>query len=87
MLVSNGCSPRRRRLQEIEDSQHRHVDESHQPSYLLAAVTAGRLVLRELDRLVAAKDDVAFESTLSGLRYAEMSICTNPQSAKGEGRT
>jgi predicted ABC-type ATPase len=37
----------------------------------LAAVTAGRLVLRELDRLVAAKADFAFESTLSGLRYAK----------------
>jgi predicted ABC-type ATPase len=36
----------------------------------LAAVTAGRLVLRELDRLVQAKADFAFESTLSGLRYA-----------------
>jgi predicted ABC-type ATPase len=37
----------------------------------LAAVTAGRLVLRELDRLVDAKADFAFESTLSGLRYAK----------------
>jgi|SRR5271169_217843 len=37
----------------------------------LAAVTAGRLVLRELDRLVKAKADFAFESTLSGLRYAK----------------
>src|ERR1700733_10632745 len=37
----------------------------------LAAVTAGRLVLRELDRLVEAKLDFAFESTLSGLRYAK----------------
>jgi predicted ABC-type ATPase len=37
----------------------------------LAAVTAGRLVLRELDRLVAAKADFAFESTLAGLRYAQ----------------
>jgi len=36
----------------------------------LAAVTAGRLVLRELDRLVEAKADFAFESTLSGLQYA-----------------
>ena len=36
----------------------------------LAAVTAGRVVLRELDRLVEAKADFAFESTLSGLRYA-----------------
>jgi predicted ABC-type ATPase len=37
----------------------------------LAAVTAGRLVLRELDRLVEAKVDFAFETTLSGLRYAK----------------
>jgi predicted ABC-type ATPase len=37
----------------------------------LAAVTAGRLVLRELDRLVQARVDFAFESTLSGLRYAK----------------
>jgi len=37
----------------------------------LAAVTAGRLVLRELDRLVDAKADFAFESTLSGLRYTK----------------
>lgn len=37
----------------------------------LAAVTAGRLALRELDRLVEAKQDFAFESTLSGLRYAK----------------
>jgi predicted ABC-type ATPase len=37
----------------------------------LAAVTAGRLVLRELDRLVEARADFAFESTLSGLRYAK----------------
>jgi predicted ABC-type ATPase len=37
----------------------------------LAAVTAGRVVLRELDRLVEAKADFAFESTLSGLRYAK----------------
>jgi predicted ABC-type ATPase len=37
----------------------------------LAAVTAGRVVLRELDRLVEAKADFAFESTLSGLRYAQ----------------
>jgi predicted ABC-type ATPase len=37
----------------------------------LAAVTAGRVVLRELDRLVDAKADFAFESTLSGLRYAK----------------
>jgi len=37
----------------------------------LAAVTAGRLVLRELDRLVETKAEFAFESTLSGLRYAK----------------
>jgi predicted ABC-type ATPase len=37
----------------------------------LAAVAAGRLLLRELDRLVEAKADFAFESTLSGLRYAK----------------
>jgi predicted ABC-type ATPase len=37
----------------------------------LAAITAGRLVLRELDRLVAAKAEFAFESTLSGRRYAK----------------
>jgi predicted ABC-type ATPase len=36
----------------------------------LAAVAAGRLLL-ELDRLVAAKADFAFESTLSGLGYAK----------------
>ena len=37
----------------------------------LAALTAGRLVLRELDRLVDAKADFAFESTLSGRQYAK----------------
>jgi len=37
----------------------------------LAGVAAGRVLLRELDRLVAANADFAFESTLSGLRYAE----------------
>jgi predicted ABC-type ATPase len=37
----------------------------------LAAVTAGRLVLRELDRLVDAKADFAFESTLAALRHAQ----------------
>ena len=36
----------------------------------LAAITAGRLVLRELDRLVESKADFVFESTLSALRYA-----------------
>lgn len=36
----------------------------------LAALAGGRLLLRELDRLPAAKADFAFESTLSGLTYA-----------------
>lgn len=36
----------------------------------LAAFTAGRLLLSELDRLAAARVDFAFESTLSGLSYA-----------------
>jgi len=36
----------------------------------LAALSGGRLLLRELDRLVAARADFAFESTLSGLTYA-----------------
>lgn len=35
----------------------------------LAALAAGRLFLRELDRLSTAKSDFAFESTLSGLTY------------------
>lgn len=35
----------------------------------LAALAAGRLVLRELDRLFAARTDFAFESTLSGTGY------------------
>jgi predicted ABC-type ATPase len=34
-----------------------------------AAVAAGRLLLRELDRLAAARLDFAFESTLAGLVY------------------
>ena len=37
----------------------------------LAAVAAGRLVLRELTRLVNSREDFAFESTLSGLGYAK----------------
>ena len=37
----------------------------------LAALSAGRLVLRELDRLVDARAEFAFESTLSGLQYAK----------------
>ncbi len=36
----------------------------------LAALAAGRTVLREIDRLVVAREDFAFESTLSGLNYA-----------------
>ncbi|HSY53243.1 MAG TPA: hypothetical protein VK785_02295 [Opitutaceae bacterium] len=36
----------------------------------LAAMTAGRLFLSELDRLAKAQVDFAFESTLSGLAYA-----------------
>lgn len=36
----------------------------------LAALAAGRLFLRELDRLAAASADFAFETTLSGLTYA-----------------
>jgi predicted ABC-type ATPase len=35
----------------------------------LAARRAGRLVLTELDRLVKAREDFAFESTLSGRTY------------------
>jgi predicted ABC-type ATPase len=35
----------------------------------LAAIAAGRLLLRELDRLAAQRVDFAFESTLSGLAY------------------
>jgi predicted ABC-type ATPase len=35
----------------------------------LAAFAAGRLFLQELDRLAAAGNDFAFESTLSGLGY------------------
>lgn len=34
-----------------------------------AALSAGRLVLTELDRLAAVHADFAFESTLSGLAY------------------
>jgi predicted ABC-type ATPase len=33
----------------------------------LAAIAAGRMVLRELNRLVEARAEFAFESTLSGL--------------------
>ena len=35
----------------------------------IAAVAAGRLFLRELDRLARSKSEFAFESTLSGLGY------------------
>ena len=35
----------------------------------LAALAAGRLFLREIDRLARSKEDFAFESTLSGLAY------------------
>jgi len=35
----------------------------------LAAVSAGKLVLREINRLASAKVSFAFESTLSGLAY------------------
>jgi predicted ABC-type ATPase len=35
----------------------------------LAAVASARLVLAELDRLAATREDFAFESTLSGLAY------------------
>lgn len=37
----------------------------------LAALAAGRLVLRELSRLVEVKAEFAFESTLSGLHFAK----------------
>jgi predicted ABC-type ATPase len=35
----------------------------------LAALAAGRLLLLEIDRLTRAREDFAFESTLSGLAY------------------
>jgi predicted ABC-type ATPase len=35
----------------------------------LAALAAGRLLLKELDRLARAKIEFAFERTLSGLTY------------------
>ena len=38
----------------------------------LAARRAGRLVLSELDRLVKAREDFAFESTLSGRTYLRL---------------
>jgi predicted ABC-type ATPase len=37
----------------------------------LAAIAAGRMVLRELSRLVEARAEFAFESTLSGVHYAK----------------
>jgi predicted ABC-type ATPase len=37
----------------------------------LAALAAGRLLLQEVNRLAAARADFAFESTLSGLTYAQ----------------
>lgn len=37
----------------------------------LAALTAGRLLLKELDRLAKARANFAFESTLSGLVYLQ----------------
>jgi predicted ABC-type ATPase len=37
----------------------------------LAAVAAGRLVLRELDRLTEERAEFAFETTLSGLSYVK----------------
>jgi predicted ABC-type ATPase len=37
----------------------------------LAAISAGRMVLRELYRLSEARAEFAFESTLSGLHYAK----------------
>ena len=36
----------------------------------LVALSAGRLLLRELDRLASGRSDFAFESTLSGRTYA-----------------
>ena len=36
----------------------------------LAALAAGKLLLKELNRLAGAREDFAFESTLSGLAYA-----------------
>src|SRR5688572_1946497 len=38
----------------------------------LAAVAAGRIFLRELDRLAKTKTDFSFESTLSGLSYLNL---------------
>jgi predicted ABC-type ATPase len=38
----------------------------------LAALAAGRLFLRELDRLARSRADFAFESTLSGVAYIRL---------------
>jgi predicted ABC-type ATPase len=38
----------------------------------LAALAAGRLFLRELNRLAKSEEDFAFESTLSGLTYVRL---------------
>ena len=38
----------------------------------LAAIAAGRLLLKEIVRLAAERADFAFESTLSGLSYARV---------------
>lgn len=38
----------------------------------LAAVAAGRLLLSEIDRLSAARESFAFETTLSGVRHASL---------------
>ena len=35
----------------------------------MAAIAAGRLLLKEIDRLARSRVDFAFESTLSGLRH------------------
>src|SRR5215212_2223818 len=35
----------------------------------LAALRAGRLVIRDLDRLASSQDSFSFESTLNGLTY------------------
>ena len=37
----------------------------------LAAIAAARVVLREIDRLATAREDFAFETTLSGLTYVQ----------------
>jgi predicted ABC-type ATPase len=41
----------------------------------LAAIAAGRMVLRELSRLVEARAEYAFESTLSGLPRCPSNRC------------